>query len=125
MQAIGSLRDTLRTGRDEPASSLLAVAKDEPMSRSLSSQDVMRRDAGHERLRHPDRRPTLVFLENFSFIQRIQDVAAADRNLPAIDHGILASAALALVADMPEAPQLVIDRALQLIMERRQANRSN
>jgi hypothetical protein len=52
-------------------------------------------------------------------------VAAADRNLPAIDHGILASAALALVADMPEAPRLVIDRALQLIMERRQASRSN
>jgi hypothetical protein len=67
----------------------------------------------------------LVFLESFTFIKRIQDLAAADRNLPAIDHGILASAALALVADMPEAPQRVIDRALQLIVEKRQAKRSN
>jgi hypothetical protein len=95
------------------------------MSKSLSSQDIMRQDAGHERLRHPDRRPTLVFLENFSFVQRVQNVAAADRNLPSIDHGILVSAALALVADMPEAPQLLIDRALQLIMQRRRAVRSN
>lgn len=94
------------------------------MSRSLNSHDAMCASASHERVRHPDRRPTLVFLESFSFIKRIQDVAAADRNLPAIDHGILASAALALVAEMPEAPQRVIDRALQLIVERRrQASR--
>jgi hypothetical protein len=59
-------------------------------------------------------------LENFSFIQRIQDVAAADRICRRSTTAILASAALALVADMPEAPRLVIDRALQLIMERRQ-----
>ena len=95
------------------------------MSRSTSSGDAVCADARHDRPRHPDRRPTLVFLESFTFIKRIQDVAAADRNLPAIDHGILASAALALVADMPEAPQRVIDRALQLIVERRQAKRSN
>ena len=97
------------------------------MSRSPSSQDAEHATAaGHDRPRHPDRRPTLVFHENFSFIKRIQDLAAADRNLPAIDHGILASAALALVADMPEAPQRVIDRALQLIVERRRlAARSN
>jgi len=95
------------------------------MSRLLSSQAAMQRDAGSDRHRHPDRRPTLVFLESFSFIQRIQSVATADRNLPAIDHGMLTSAALALVADMPEAPRLVIDRALQLIMERRLANRSD
>lgn len=94
------------------------------MGRLLSSPEATRRDAGAERLRHPDRRPTLVFLENFSFVQQIQDVAALDRNLPAIDHGTLVSAALALVADMPEAPQLVIDRALQLILQRRQASRS-
>ena len=97
------------------------------MSRSPSSQDA-EHAAGpsQDRLRHPDRRPTLVFHENFSFIKRIQDLAAADRNLPAIDHGILASAALALVADMPEAPQRVIDRALLRIVEkRRMATRSN
>lgn len=95
------------------------------MSRS-SSQDAVYADAGQERPRYPDRRPTLVFQESFSFIKRIQDLAAADRNLPAIDHGILASAALTLVAEMPEAPQRVIDRALQLIVERRrQASRSN
>lgn len=75
--------------------------------------------------RHPDRRPTLVFLENFSFIKRIQAEAAADRNLPAIDHGILASAALALVAEMPHAPQRVIDRALQMIVERRRQAATN
>jgi len=97
------------------------------MSRSSSSPDAGHTaDARQERPRHPDRRPTLVFQENFSFIKRIQDLAAADRNLPAIDHGILASAALALVADMPEAPQRVIDRALQLIVEkRRMATQSN
>jgi hypothetical protein len=96
------------------------------MSSTLSSQDAVHAGAEQTRPRHPDRRPTLVFQESFSFIKRIQDVAAADRNLPAIDHGILASAALALVAEMPEAPQRVIDRALQLIVERRrQASRSN
>jgi hypothetical protein len=97
------------------------------MSRSPSSHDAENAiDPRHDRPRHPDRRPTLVFQENFSFIKRIQDLAAADRNLPAIDHGILASAALALVADMPEAPQRVIDRALMLIVEkRRSATRSN
>jgi len=96
------------------------------MSRSPSSQDTVYAAAGRERPRHPDRRPTLVFQESFSFIKRIQDMAAADRNLPAIDHGILASAALALVAEMPEAAQLVIDRALQLIVDRRrQASRSS
>jgi len=97
------------------------------MIRSPSSQqDAVYAVTGPARPRHPDRRPTLVFQENFSFIKRIQDLAAADRNLPVIDHGILASAALALVADMPEAPQRVIDRALQMIVERRrQASRSN
>ncbi|CAG1017228.1 hypothetical protein BURC_01860 [Burkholderiaceae bacterium] len=96
------------------------------MGRPLNSQSTIRAVAGQDRPRHPDRRPTLVFKESFGFIQRIQDVAAADRNLPAIDHGILASAALALVADMPEAPQRVIDRALQMIVEkRRQALRSD
>ena len=97
------------------------------MSKSPSSHDAEDAAApGHDRPRHPDHRPTLVFHENFSFIKRIQDLAAADRNLPVIDHGILASAALALVADMPEAPQRVIDRALQLIVERRRlAARSN
>jgi hypothetical protein len=124
MLAICSLLDMSRTGCNDNAVSP-CVAKDAPMSRSLSSQDAMRRDTGHDRLRHPDRQPTLVFQESFNFIQRIQAAAAADRNLPAIDHGTLASAALALVADMPEAPQLVIDRALQLIIQRRQASRSN
>jgi hypothetical protein len=95
------------------------------MSRELSSPSDATEGPEHERYRHPDRRPTLVFHENFSFIKRIQAVAAADRNLPAIDHGTLASAALALVAEMPEAPQRVIDRALQLIVERRQARRAN
>jgi len=95
------------------------------MSRSPSSTEAVNRASGPERLRHPDRQPTLVFMESFNFIQQIQATAAADRNLPAIDHGTLASAALALVADMPQAPQLVIDRALQLIIQRRQNSRSN
>ena len=77
-----------------------------------------------ERPRHPDRRPTLVYKEHFSFIKRVQNIAAADRDLPAFDHGILASAALAIVAEMPGAPQRVIDRALQLIVERRRASRT-
>jgi hypothetical protein len=96
------------------------------MTRSPNSHVAVHAAVGRERPRYPDRRPTLVFQENFSFVQRIQDLAAADRNLPAIDHGILVSAALALVAEMPEAPQRVIDRALELIVERRhKARRSN
>lgn len=87
------------------------------MDRPPTAIDSTSPQAAHHR--HPDRRPTLVFLENFSFIKRIQAEAASDRNLPAIDHGILASAALALVAEMPHAPQRVIDRALQMIVERR------
>jgi hypothetical protein len=74
---------------------------------------------------HPDRRPTLVFSDNFEFIQRIQSTVCEDRNLPSIDHGILASAALALVADMPQAADKVIERALQMIVERRRAASRN
>jgi hypothetical protein len=96
------------------------------MNRSPGPHVTVHPAAERERPRHPDRRPTLVFQESFSFIKRIQDLAAADCNLPAIDHGILVSAALALVAEMPEAPQRVIDRALELIVERRhKASRSN
>src|SRR5262245_1804851 len=89
------------------------------MAQPTSSQEATHAAAREARPRPADRRPTLLFPECFGIIKRIQDIAAADRNLPAIDHGILASAAVALVAEMPEAPQRVIDRALQLIVERR------
>lgn len=93
------------------------------MNTSTMPRNAQGADKPADRPRHPDRRPTLVFDDSFRFIKQIQEFAAADRNLPAIDHGILASAALALVAEMPEAPQRVIDRALQLIVERRRQTR--
>ncbi len=72
-----------------------------------------------------DRRPTLVFPESFEFVQRIQRDAAADRNLPTFDHGTLTSAALALVAELPEVQQQIIDKALLLIVQRRHLTRGS
>lgn len=74
--------------------------------------------------RHPDRRTTVIYTENFSFIQRIQQRVREDGNLPAIDHGILSSAALDIVeSEIPNAAERIIQRALEMIMARHRERR--
>lgn len=91
------------------------------MLASMVSPDTRGPAAGEPR--HPDRRPTVIFSDSFAFIQRIQDIVRQDRNLPTIDHGILTSAALALVAEMPEATDKVIERALEMLVARNRTRR--
>ena len=97
------------------------------MNETLSAPETPPRHArdGRSLLPPEDRRPTLVFPESFDYIQRVQRDAAADRNLPTFDHGTLTSAALAIVAELPEAQQKIIDKALLLIVQRRHQTRGS
>jgi len=67
--------------------------------------------------RHPDRRTTVIYKENFQFIQNIQHQLSAEGQ--SIDHGILSSAALDIVSRMPDAQEQIIQRSLEIMMERR------